>query len=85
MLFAISTIVFATTRTISILIVSRLIQGLGAGGLDVLEEVILADITTLKERPLYLGPIATVIALGTITGPIIAALFSDLVNWRWIG
>ncbi|KAI0400471.1 major facilitator superfamily domain-containing protein [Xylaria palmicola] len=84
-LFVIGTITFATAQTMSILVVGRLIQGLGAGGLDVLEEIILADITTLKERPLYLGLLAIAIALGTITGPIIGALFSDLVDWRWIG
>ncbi|KAI1128524.1 major facilitator superfamily domain-containing protein [Nemania abortiva] len=84
-LFVVGTIVFATAKTMSILVAGRLIQGLGAGGLDVLEEIILADITTLKERPLYLGLLAIAIALGTITGPIIGALFSDLVDWRWIG
>ncbi|KAI0970066.1 major facilitator superfamily domain-containing protein [Xylaria arbuscula] len=84
-LFIIGTIIFATAETMGILVVGRLIQGLGAGGLDVLEEIILADITTLKERPLYLGLLAIAIALGTITGPIIGALFSDLVDWRWIG
>ncbi|KAI0197895.1 major facilitator superfamily domain-containing protein [Astrocystis sublimbata] len=84
-LFSIGTIVFATAQTMSTIVAGRLIQGLGAGGLDVLEEIILADITTLKERPLYLGVLAIAIAIGTISGPIIGALFSELVDWRWIG
>ncbi|RYP77604.1 hypothetical protein DL769_003377 [Monosporascus sp. CRB-8-3] len=84
-LFIIGTVLFATANTMSILVAGRLIQGLGAGGLDVLEEIILADITTLKERPLYLGLLAIAIALGTISGPVIGALFSEFANWRWIG
>ncbi|KAI6083380.1 major facilitator superfamily domain-containing protein [Hypoxylon rubiginosum] len=84
-LFAIGTIVFATAKRMDIVVVGRVIQGLGAGGLDVLEDIILVDITTLKERPLYLGLIAIAIAIGTITGPIIGSLFSEFVSWRWIG
>lgn len=68
-----------------LLIAGRLVQGLGAGGLDVLEEIILTDITNLKERPRYLAMIASAIALGSISGPFIGAAFSELVDWRWIG
>ncbi|KAL8747867.1 MAG: hypothetical protein Q9190_000315 [Brigantiaea leucoxantha] len=61
----------------SVLIGGRILQGLGAGGLDVLGEVILADITTLKERPLYLSLFAIPMAGGGVGGPIIGAAFSD--------
>lgn len=67
------------------IIAGRIIQGLGGGGLDVLGEIIVSDMTTLKERPLYLGIMALPIALGSILGPTIGALFSDYVTWRWIG
>jgi len=84
-LFTAGSIDFATTNSMVVLIIGRLIQGLGAGGLDVLEEIVLADITSLKERPMYLGFIAMAIATGSILGPIVGALFSEFVNWRWIG
>jgi MFS family permease len=83
--FTVGSVVFAIADDMLVLILGRLIQGLGAGGLDVLEEIILADITTLKERPLYLGLIAGAIAIGSITGPIVGGLFSEFVTWRWIG
>ncbi len=68
-----------------VLIVGRILQGLGGGGLDVLSEIILADITSLKERPLYLGLYALPMAGGGVCGPIIGAAFSEFVGWRWIG
>lgn len=68
-----------------VLILGRVLQGLGGGGLDVLSEIILADITSLKERPLYLGLYALPMAGGGVCGPIIGAAFSEFVNWRWIG
>ncbi|PVH93499.1 MFS general substrate transporter [Periconia macrospinosa] len=83
--FVLGSIVFAVARSMPVLIVGRIFQGIGAGGLDVLSEVILVDMTTLKERPMYLGLFAIPMAAGTIVGPIIGALFTEYATWRWLG
>ncbi|KAH8653760.1 major facilitator superfamily domain-containing protein [Xylariales sp. PMI_506] len=83
--FFVGSIVFSVAQSMTVVIVGRLLQGLGGGGLDVLNEVIICDITTLKERPFWLGLFAIPMATGSILGPIIGALFSEYVNWRWIG
>ncbi|KAF7534068.1 hypothetical protein G7054_g6536 [Neopestalotiopsis clavispora] len=83
-LFAIGAIIFALAKNMATLIAGRLVQGLGGGGLYVLQDIILADMTSLKERPLYLGLIALATAMGTILGPIVGALFTSF-DWRWIG
>ncbi|KAJ8104534.1 hypothetical protein ONZ43_g7802 [Nemania bipapillata] len=41
--------------------------------------------TTLRERPLYLGILAIPTAAGSVLGPTIGGLFSNFVTWRWIG
>lgn len=84
-LFGVGSLVFALAPSMTVVILGRTLQGLGGGGLDVLNEVITADITTLKERPKYLGMLAVPMAAGVISGPIIGALFSEYVSWRWIG
>ncbi|ROV94105.1 hypothetical protein VMCG_08224 [Cytospora schulzeri] len=84
-LFFIGSIVFATANSMTVIIIGRLIQGLGGGGLDVLNEVIVVDITTLKERPLYIGILAVPMAFGSIAGPIIGSAFTEYISWRWIG
>ncbi|RAO73577.1 uncharacterized protein BHQ10_009589 [Talaromyces amestolkiae] len=84
-LFFIGSIIFAVANSMSILILGRVIQGLGGGGLDVLNEIIIADITTLKERPLYLGLMSVPMAIGSALGPILGAVFSEYATWRWIG
>lgn len=53
--FFVGSIVFGVAKNMPVLIVGRILQGLGGGGLDVLSEIILTDITSLKERPLFLG------------------------------
>ena len=83
--FFVGSIVFAVGHSMAVVIVGRLIQGLGGGGLDVLNEVIICDITTLKERPFWLGLLALPMAAGSILGPVMGAGFSEYVNWRWIG
>jgi MFS family permease len=66
-------------------IAGRVLQGLGGGGLDVLSEIIITDMTTLQERSPYLGLMAIPTALGSILGPTVGGVFSSLVSWRWIG
>lgn len=84
-LFGVGSIVFAVAKDVTTLIAGRAIQGLGGGGLDVLQEMIVVDMTTLKERPLYLALMAIPTATGSIVGPVVGALLSEYVSWRWIG
>ncbi|OOF98130.1 hypothetical protein ASPCADRAFT_513709 [Aspergillus carbonarius ITEM 5010] len=84
-LFFVGSIVFSVAPSMAVLILGRVLQGLGGGGLDVLSEVIVADITTLQERALYIGLLSIPMAAGSILGPILGALFSEYVDWRWIG
>lgn len=50
-----------------------------------LNVVLMCDITTLKERPLWMGIAATPMAVGVILGPIVGALYTAHVSWRWLG
>ncbi|EER25347.1 hypothetical protein D8B26_008381 [Coccidioides posadasii str. Silveira] len=84
-LFFIGSIIFAVAQNMSTIIAGRVLQGLGGGGIDVLVQVILADMTTLEERSKYLGLMSIPTAIGIIMGPIIGALFATYATWRWIG
>ncbi|KAF7563662.1 hypothetical protein G7046_g477 [Stylonectria norvegica] len=84
-LFGIGSIVFATAKDMKIIVAGRLIKGLGAGGLDVLQTIILCDITTLKERARWLGVMSMANAVGAVTGPFIGGVFAEQVGWQWLG
>lgn len=84
-LFSLGAVIFALARGMHTVIVGRVIQGLGGGGFDVLSDVIVTDMTTLKERPLWIGLLAIPMAIGTILGPMLGALFSEYGSWRWLG
>ncbi|KAI0193449.1 MFS general substrate transporter [Astrocystis sublimbata] len=85
LLFLIGSVVFALAPNMVAIIAARVLQGLGGGGLNVLADIIITDMTTLQERSRYYSLLAFPIALGTVLGPTIGALFSDYADWRWIG
>jgi MFS family permease len=85
LLFFVGSLVFALAPSMPNVILGRTLQGLGGSGLDVLNEIITADMTTLKERPLYLGIMAIPMAGGGLLGPFVGALLSQYASWRWIG
>ena len=84
-LFGIGSVVFATAKDMNIVVAGRLIKGLGAGGLDVLQSIILCDITTMKERPRWLGVMSMANAVGAVTGPFIGGVFAQHIGWPWLG
>jgi EmrB/QacA subfamily drug resistance transporter len=65
------------------LIVSRSIQGLGAGGLTVTATALIADIIPLRERGKYQGALGAVFGVATVIGPFLGGLFTDNLSWRW--
>lgn len=82
--FGLGAIVFGAAKNMTVLIIGRAFQGIGGGGLEALVEIILTDITTLKERPLWLGLLGFAWAAGSVSGPIVGGAFSQYVTWRWI-
>lgn len=84
-LFLIGSIIFALAQNMNTVVAARVLQGFGGGGIDVLTQVILADMTKLEERSKYLGLMAVPSAVGNIMGPSVGGLFTTYATWRWIG
>jgi MFS family permease len=73
-----------SASNINMLIAGRLIQGVGAGGINVLIEIIVCDLLPLRERGRYLGIMFGIIALGTTLGPLFGGLIVQHISWRWV-
>ena len=85
LLFGGGSIAFACAESLPGIIVARVLQGSGCGGIDVLNEVIAADITTLQERAFYIGLMSVPFAVGSALGPVLGAALNEYASWRWIG
>ncbi|KAL9609533.1 MAG: hypothetical protein Q9167_005712 [Letrouitia subvulpina] len=68
---------------IAMLVAGRAIQGIGAGGVNVLIEIVVCDLVPLRERGNYLGIIFGLVALGTALGPVFGGLIVQHTSWRW--
>jgi EmrB/QacA subfamily drug resistance transporter len=70
---------------IGLLITARAVQGVGAGGITALTQIILAAMIPPRERGRYSGYIGAVFALATLLGPLIGGVIVDTswLGWRW--
>ncbi|KAF8597187.1 MFS general substrate transporter [Ceratobasidium sp. AG-I] len=66
------------------LIFGRAVAGIGASGIYVANTVIIADITTLEQRPKFLGLFGIVLVLASIVGPIMGGALTQYASWRWV-
>ena len=60
-------------------------QGIGAGGLQALAQVIIAALIPPRERGRYSGYLGAVLAAATVSGPLVGGLLVDTpaLGWRW--
>jgi EmrB/QacA subfamily drug resistance transporter len=66
------------------LIAFRGIQGMGAGGLIVLAQAIIADIVSPRERGRYMGLFGAVFGATSVIGPLTGGFLTDHLTWRWV-
>lgn len=62
----------------------RAVQGVGAGIVVVLGEIIVTDLVPLNERGKWLGVLGTMWTIGGVIGPLVGGVFAEFVSWRWI-
>lgn len=90
LIFQISAVIFITgsflcglAGNMTLLIVWRGMQGVGAGGLMVTSMALIADVVPLRERGKYQGAIGAVFGVATVIGPLLGGWFTDNLTWRW--
>ena len=66
------------------LILFKLIQGIGAGAVLPIATTIIGDIYSVQERAKIQGYIASVWGISSIIGPVLGAIFVQYLNWAWI-
>lgn len=82
-IFVVATATAGFAQDPAMLITSRAVQGIGAGGLAALSQVIMADVVSPRERGRYMGLMGAVMAVATIGGPLLGGFITDAWGWRW--
>ncbi|PSN74827.1 MFS general substrate transporter [Corynespora cassiicola Philippines] len=83
MLFAVGSGIAGGASNVGMMISGRTIQGVGAGGVYVLLDIICCDLVPLRERGKYLGLMFSWAGLAAALGPVLGGALAD-ADWRWI-
>ncbi|HYT86845.1 MAG TPA: MDR family MFS transporter, partial [Burkholderiales bacterium] len=84
LIFLAGSMLAGLSQTMDQLIGFRALQGIGAGGLMVGAQAIIADIVPPRERGRYMGLIGSVFAVASVAGPLLGGFLVDNLSWRWV-
>ncbi len=70
--------------TLPFLILARILQGLGGGGLAPSEQAILADTFSVEKRGQAFALYGTAVVIAPAIGPTLGGWLTDNYNWHWI-
>ncbi|THF76908.1 MDR family MFS transporter [Cohnella fermenti] len=83
-LFVFGSVLCGTAANMEQLIVYRAIQGVGAGSLTPIVFTIIFDLFPQEKRGKMMGLFGAVFGMSSVFGPILGALITDNISWRWI-
>ncbi|MGV9909696.1 MFS transporter [Streptomyces tendae] len=83
--YVVGSVVAGLAQNPAMLITARAIQGLGAGGLSALAQIIMAAMIAPRERGRYSGYLGATFAVATVGGPLLGGVITDTswLGWRW--
>ncbi len=82
--FLIGSILCGFAPTMPLLILFRLIQGIGAGAVQPIATTIVGDIYSMEERSKIQGYLASVWGISSIIGPALGGFFVEYLTWSWV-
>ena len=83
-LFTISSFLCGFAQSLGMLVLFRVMQGFGGGGLATSEQSILADTFTPEKRGMAFAVYGMAVVLAPAIGPTLGGWITDNYSWRWI-
>ena len=83
-LFTLSSFICGIAPNLSVLVVARIFQGIGGGGLAPVEQSMLADTFPPAKRGLAFAAFAIVVVVGPVLGPTLGGYITEFYSWHWV-
>lgn len=83
-LFIIASMGAGFSKNMMMLILFRVIQGIGAGGIFALTYIILADVSDDRNRARVLSLASSIWGIASVLGPTLGGFIVTCFSWRWI-
>jgi EmrB/QacA subfamily drug resistance transporter len=80
--FIVASVLCAACRTIELLTVARVLQGLGGGGLMTLSQALVGEAIPPRERARYQGYLAAVAVTANTFGPVAGGYLTEHFGWQ---
>lgn len=82
--FTVSSLACGAAPSLKILVIARILQGLGGGGLQPLSQAILLESFPTAEHGLAMAVFGMGVVFAPILGPVIGGWITDNWSWRWV-
>ncbi|MBT2369502.1 MFS transporter [Streptomyces sp. ISL-10] len=84
-IYVAGSVVAGLSQNAGMLIVCRVVQGIGVGGLSALAQIVMAAMISPRERGRYSGYLGATFAVATVGGPLLGGVITDTdwLGWRW--
>lgn len=81
--FMVGSVLCGAAQSMPMLIGTRVLQGIGAGGITAIAMALIADVMPADRLGRYLGYTGVVFAVTAVLGPWAGGFFTDNLSWRW--